>query len=78
MKSTLENLIRDVHDDVIRWRRHIHANPDLSFQEKPTADFIARELAALPELVLSRPVENSVIAVLQGEARPDVGAACGH
>lgn len=67
MKSTLENLIRDVHDDVIRWRRHIHANPDLSFQEKPTADFIARELAALPELVLSRPVENSVIAVLQGE-----------
>ncbi|HBI6868029.1 TPA: amidohydrolase [Enterobacter cancerogenus] len=67
MKSTLENLIRDVHDDVIRWRRHIHANPDLSFQEKSTADFIARELAALPELVLSRPVENSVIAVLQGE-----------
>ncbi|QZY37795.1 amidohydrolase [Enterobacter cancerogenus] len=67
MKSTLENLIRDVHDDVIRWRRHIHANPDLSFQEKPTADFIARELAALRELVLSRPVENSVIAVLQGE-----------
>ncbi|HGH4623971.1 TPA: amidohydrolase, partial [Enterobacter cloacae] len=43
------------------------ANPDLSFQEKPTADFIARELANLPELTISRPLENSVVAVLQGE-----------
>ncbi|HFT8657768.1 TPA: amidohydrolase [Enterobacter cloacae] len=67
MKSSTENLIRDVHDEVIRWRRHIHANPDLSFQEKPTADFIARELANLPELTISRPLENSVVAVLQGE-----------
>lgn len=67
MKSTLENLIHDVNDDVIRWRRHIHANPDLSFQEKPTADYIARELATLRELELSRPVENSVIAVLRGD-----------
>lgn len=67
MKSCTENLIRDVHDEVIRWRRHIHANPDLSFQEKPTADFIARELANLPALTISRPLENSVVAVLQGE-----------
>ncbi|WP_320725307.1 amidohydrolase [Enterobacter cloacae] len=67
MKSSTENLIRDVHDEVIRWRRHIHANPDLSFQEKPTADFIARELANLPALTISRPLENSVVAVLQGE-----------
>ncbi|MFT3060663.1 amidohydrolase [Enterobacter sp. 03-F-07-AD-ECC] len=67
MKSSTENLIRDVHDEVIRWRRHIHANPDLSFQEKPTADFIARELENLPELTISRPLENSVVAVLQGE-----------
>lgn len=67
MKSSTENLIRDVHDEVIRWRRHIHANPDLSFQEKPTADFIARELANLPELTISRPLENSVVAALQGE-----------
>lgn len=67
MKSSTENLIRDVHDEVIRWRRHIHANPDLSFQEKPTADFITRELANLPELTISRPLENSVVAVLQGE-----------
>ncbi len=34
MKSSTENLIRDVHDEVICWRRHIHANPDLSFPEK--------------------------------------------
>ncbi|HEC5282117.1 TPA: amidohydrolase [Enterobacter cloacae] len=67
MKSSTENLIRDVHYEVIRWRRHIHANPALSFQEKPTADFIARELANLPELTISRPQENSVVAVLQGE-----------
>lgn len=66
MHAATENLIHDATADVIRWRRHIHAHPDLSFQEKPTADYIAGELSAFAGLEISRPLENSVIAVLQG------------
>ncbi|MNB97558.1 N-acyl-L-amino acid amidohydrolase [compost metagenome] len=67
MNHSTRALIEDVNADVLLWRRHIHANPDLSFQEKPTADYIAAALATFPGLELSRPRDNSVIAVLRGD-----------
>lgn len=66
MKNELIAQIDSVFDEVVAWRRHIHANPDLSFQEKPTADYIARALGGIEGINISRPVENSVIAVLKG------------
>ena len=66
MNHATEQFIAAAAVDALRWRRHIHAHPDLSFQEKPTADYIARELAPFEALDISRPVENSVIAVLRG------------
>lgn len=66
MNHTTEQLISAAFEDALRWRRHIHAHPDLSFQEKPTADYIACELASFAGLEISRPVENCVIAVLRG------------
>lgn len=66
MNHATEQLITAAAEEALRWRRHIHAHPDLSFQEKPTADYIARELSPFAELQISRPVENSVIAVLHG------------
>lgn len=66
MNHTTEQLISAAFEDALRWRRHIHAHPDLSFQEKPTADYIACELAPFAGLEISRPVENCVIAVLRG------------
>jgi amidohydrolase len=32
------------HDDLVRYRRHFHANPELSFEEFETARFIEHEL----------------------------------
>jgi len=34
------------HDEVIGWRRHIHANPELSHMEYQTTDFIEEKLRA--------------------------------
>lgn len=67
MNNDILTLINDVNPDVVRWRRHIHAHPDLSFHEKPTADYIADELSRMPGLEISRPMDNSVVAVLKGE-----------
>ncbi|MFK8256444.1 amidohydrolase [Erwinia sp. AnSW2-5] len=60
------NLIKDVESMVLQWRRHIHANAELSFHEQGTADYVAAELAKFGPLTLTRPTPNSVIAELAG------------
>ena len=32
------------HDELVRYRRHFHAHPELSLEEVETAAFIEREL----------------------------------
>lgn len=33
-----------LHDDMTAWRRHIHAHPEIAFEEVATADFVAARL----------------------------------
>lgn len=67
MTFNIDILTDEVAHDVSRWRQHIHANPDLSFQEQATADFIAAELASFGPLELRRLTPNSVVAELRGK-----------
>ncbi|MFP5347901.1 MAG: M20 family metallopeptidase [Actinomycetes bacterium] len=60
---------RDVAPDVVRWRRHLHQHPELSFQETETADFVARTLESFGGIDVTRPTETSVMGRLRG-ARP--------
>jgi amidohydrolase len=56
--------------DAVRWRRHLHANPELSFQEHETARFVHETLASFgPVLEIDRPTPTSVVARLRS-ARP--------
>jgi len=43
-QADLDALIDAVEPKVIAWRRHIHQNPELSFQEVKTAAYIAEAL----------------------------------
>jgi len=54
---------------MISWRRHLHQNPELSFAEYNTSQFIFDQMSRIPGLTVTRPVATSVMAVLQG-ARP--------
>ena len=67
MTFNIDILTDEVAHDVSRWRQHIHANPDLSFQEQATADYIAAELASFGPLELRRLTPNSVVAELKGK-----------
>ncbi len=69
MLSELKNAIAAVEGDVIRWRRHLHANPELTFHEFETAQYIYEQLSAFPNLTLTQLTKNSVQAHLKG-ARP--------
>src|SRR5215210_4702434 len=58
--------VEAVLDDVVGWRRHLHRNPELSFQERETAAFVAETLAGFgTALEIERPAENSVVARLE-------------
>jgi amidohydrolase len=58
--------VEPVVEDVVGWRRHLHRHPELSFQERETAAFIAETLASFGgALEIERPAENSVIAHLR-------------
>ncbi len=38
--------IEELHDDLTRWRRDIHAHPELGFEEERTSALVAQKLAA--------------------------------
>ncbi|WP_366249052.1 amidohydrolase [Terribacillus aidingensis] len=60
----------DLHKQhLLNWRRHLHANPELSFQEERTSQFVYDTLASFGNLELSRPTKTSVMAKLKG-AKP--------
>ena len=59
----------DLEARVIGWRRHLHANPELSFEEHETSDYVEHTLRSFGGLELERPAGTAVVATLRG-ARP--------
>lgn len=59
-------ITKELHNEVIEWRRHIHANPEVSYEEYETAQFIADTLSKFGNLEITRPTKTSVIAILKG------------
>src|SRR5215210_4983424 len=66
---TLDALMEGVREEVVWWRRHLHRNPELSFHEKETSQFVYETLRTFGNLEISRPTPTSVVARLVG-AKP--------
>lgn len=47
IKEQVRQLAREIHEDSIAIRRHLHQNPELSFQEHQTAAFVKAQLDEL-------------------------------
>jgi amidohydrolase len=60
---TFDNL----REEVVGWRRHLHRNPEISFQEEKTSQFVYETLESFGNLELSRPTKTSVVARLVGD-----------
>lgn len=71
-RAELDAKVDGIFEKVVAWRRHIHQHPDLSFEEGPTADYIAGELQKLDpagkHLTITRPLLQCVVADLKGTA----------
>jgi len=55
-----------LRDTVVGWRRYLHQNPELSFHEEQTAQWVFERLSELDGLEISRPTKTSVAARLIG------------
>jgi amidohydrolase len=66
-KTEIKQLVDEIKEEVIAWRRHLHANPELSFHEEKTAQFVYETLQSFGNLQLSRPTKTSVMARLIGD-----------
>ncbi len=47
LKETIQQLAQSVYPEVVAHRRHLHANPELSFEEMETAAYIKTQLDAI-------------------------------
>lgn len=66
-QPALAPLIDAVEPRVIQWRRHIHENAELSYQEEKTAAYVAAALRAMPGIEVQTGIaKTGVKAVLKG------------
>jgi amidohydrolase len=58
--------VAEVLADAVAWRRHLHAHPELSFQEYGTSAFVRERLESFGPLEVVSPTPTSVVARLRG------------
>ncbi len=66
LRRTVDELAVAVNDQVVAWRRDIHANPELGMQEFRTAGLVAEHLESLGIEVRTGVAGTGVVGVLRG------------
>ena len=70
--DTIDQAVQDVSDDVIEWRHHLHANPELSNREVKTSAYIAEHLRSLDlDDVITDVAGHGLVGVLKGGIESD-------
>lgn len=69
------NRIAEFQEEMTGWRRHLHSNPELGFQERQTAAFVADRLRDLGvDEVHTGIAQTGVVAVIRaGQGRKAIG-----
>lgn len=67
MKKKIEELAKKYFPDTLHCRRHLHANPELSFQEFETSAFIKKELDKMNIPYKDGFVKTGVIGKIEGK-----------
>lgn len=66
LKDEIQQLSKDIHNNVIENRRHLHAHPELSFCEYETSGFIKARLDEM-EIPWKSMAETGVVALVKGD-----------
>ena len=70
IKEQIQQLSKNIYNDVVANRRHLHSHPELSFHELETSAFVAKKLEALG-LEYQKMADNGLVALIKGEKPSD-------
>ena len=62
----VKGLAEKIYPQVVKWRRQIHQNPELSNREFKTSELVATELKRLGFKVREKVAHTGVVGVLEG------------
>ncbi|MGF1534375.1 MAG: M20 family metallopeptidase [Bernardetiaceae bacterium] len=66
LQQRIQLLAQQHHEDIRRLRRHIHAHPELSFEEHETARFVSQELQAMGLQPIEGVAGTGVTVLIEG------------
>ncbi|MCE7068232.1 M20 family metallopeptidase [Dyadobacter sp. CY326] len=66
LQEKIKALAKDQSADIIAHRRHLHSNPELSFEEYKTAKYVAAELTAIGLQPEEGVAGTGVVAIIKG------------
>ena len=67
MKEKIFAQAKKIHNKTIEWRSHLHKNPELSFQEYKTAQYIAEQIKAMGISDIRVMADTGHVVHLKGE-----------
>jgi amidohydrolase len=67
MLSTIHTLAKEAAPKVQSWRHHLHANPELSFQEFETSSFVSQRLTEMGISHQSGVAGTGVVGLIEGK-----------
>lgn len=70
LKAKIKERVDTYHQETVAIRRHLHAHPELSFQEVKTAKFIAEQLSAFGVSHSTGVADTGIVALIKGR-NPD-------
>ena len=65
--ATIKKLSQDYHESTRALRRHLHANPELSYQENATAAFVADTLSSFGIKATTGIADTGLSALIEGK-----------
>ncbi|MGB4400728.1 MAG: M20 family metallopeptidase [Daejeonella sp.] len=74
LKDKISRLAQDIHSEVIANRRHLHANPELSFEEYETSAFVKSKLDELG-ISYQKMADTGIVALIKGAKPSDAVVA---
>ncbi|MCL4641212.1 MAG: M20 family metallopeptidase [Olivibacter sp.] len=66
LKESIQALAQTIFSEIVDTRRHLHANPELSFQEYNTSVFVKEKLDALG-IAWAEMANTGIVALIKGE-----------
>lgn len=54
--------------EMIKWRRYLHQNPELSFHEEKTSHYLIHQLKSFGDIKIEQPTPTSVLGTITGKS----------